>query len=262
MKFLQHHPNPLLFLNMDESGFGRRPEKGKRKSVLVSKKCQIHPFWRETTDAHHISLVMCVSAACSYLRPLLLSTRKRMDLDISDTFFKRCFEYTTTPKGYQTAGSMLFWVTEILKPYVELMRCMCDGNKTCYLILDGCTAHFNEDVMSEIEKIGDVKIIPIPAHSSHLSQILDASIFGSLKRRYGSIPGDSTIQSKFTRKLIRIKAAFQSCISEELIRSGWEATGFKLNVSDGEVLTITFDDSFKKMLLAEAGEHIEDDEID
>lgn len=37
---LTHHPNPLLFLNMDESGFGRRPEKGKRKSVIVSKKCK------------------------------------------------------------------------------------------------------------------------------------------------------------------------------------------------------------------------------
>lgn len=35
---LSHDPNPLLFLNMDESGFGRRPEKGKRNSTILAGK--------------------------------------------------------------------------------------------------------------------------------------------------------------------------------------------------------------------------------
>ena len=135
-----------------------------------------------------------------------------MDSEISDTFFNRCFDYTMTKKGYQTSSSMLIWVKTIFKPYVELMRSMTDGNKTCYLILDGCTAHFSEEIQKEIDSIGDVVILPLPAHSSHLSQILDPTIFGSLKRRYSSIPSDSTIQAKFTRKLIRIKAVFQSSL--------------------------------------------------
>ena len=92
------------------------------------------------------------------------------------------------------------------------MLSITDGNEMCYLILFGCTAHFSEEIQKDIDSIGDVVIILIPAHSSHLSQILEAAIFGSLKRRYSSIPSDSTIQAKFTRKLIRIKAVFQSSL--------------------------------------------------
>lgn len=51
---------------------------------------------------------------------------------------------------------------------------------------------------------------------------------------------------------MRIKTALQTCITEELIRSGWESTGFKLELVDGEVNKITFDDDFKRMLLGEA----------
>ncbi len=249
---LVRNPNPYFLLNMDETGFGRRPEKGKRKSVLISKSCQIHPFWRECTDIHHISLVMCVTASCDYLRPMLISTRARHDSDISDTFFKRWAEYTKTEKGYQTSVSMLYWVKNVLAPYIHLMRAIKEENCTCILIIDGCSAHFSEDVKNEIDKIGDVILLPIPPHSSHLTQMLDATVFGSLKRRYGSTPSNSTITSKFTRKLLRIKTALQTCITEELIRSGWESTGFKLELVDGEVNKITFDDGFKRMLLAEA----------
>lgn len=253
-RILSNNPNPLLVLNMDETGFGRRPEKGKRKNVIISKRCTVQPFWRENTDSHHISLIMCISAACDYLRPMLISTRARFDPDIANTFFHRWSEYTKTLKGYQTSNSMVYWIKNVLAPYVSLIRSVSSGNKTCFLIIDGCTAHFNDEVNSEIEKIGDVIIVPIPPHSSHISQMLDATIFGSLKRRYGSTPSNSLIESKFTRKLIRIKQAFQTCITEELIRSGWEATGFNLEVTDGIVTKITFDENFKKLLLAEAGD--------
>ena len=253
-RILSNDPNPLLVLNMDESGFGRRPKKGKRKNVIISKRCTVQPFWRENTDNPHISLIMCTSAECDYLRPMLISTRARFDPDIANTFFHLSSEYTNTIKGYQTSNSMVYWIKNVLAPYVSLIRLVSSGNKTYFLIIDGCTAHFNDEVNSEIEKIGDVIIVPIPPHSSHISQMLDATIFGSLKRRYGSTPNNSLIESKFTRKLIRIKQAFQTCITEELIRSRWEATGFKLQVTDEIVTKITFNANCKKLILDEADE--------
>lgn len=63
------------------------------------------------------------------------------------------------------------------------MRSLCNGNKTGYLNFDRFTAHLKENVKSEIEKIGDVKIITNPAYSSHLSQILDTS-FLSIQQFY------------------------------------------------------------------------------
>lgn len=80
-------PKPYLLINLDEMGFGKRPEKGKRKTVYISTKCDVQAFWRERTDPYHISLVAAVTAACNSLTPLCLTTRKRTDPDFDDTFF-------------------------------------------------------------------------------------------------------------------------------------------------------------------------------
>ena len=55
-------PIPLLLINFDEIDFGRRPEKGKRKSVYIFKQCKVRPFFRELTDQYHVSVVVGVSA--------------------------------------------------------------------------------------------------------------------------------------------------------------------------------------------------------
>ncbi|KAK8864901.1 hypothetical protein M9Y10_010428 [Tritrichomonas musculus] len=81
--------------------------------------------------------------------------------------------------------------------------------------------------------------------------MLDATIFGTIKRRYSS----TFIQDKYTRfkkKLLRIKRAHQSSMNEELLRSGREATGFKLEKNKGKVVIITFDDNFKEYVRTEA----------
>ena len=99
---MKNPPHPCLLLNFDETGFGRRPDKGKRKTVVISKKCSIHHYWKETYDIHHISVVSCISAACTFLKPLFLSTRVNLDPDITNTFSQRWAKYFHTPKGYMT----------------------------------------------------------------------------------------------------------------------------------------------------------------
>lgn len=44
-------------------------------------------------------------------------------------------------------------------------------------------------------------------------------------------------------------------MNEELIRSGWEAAGFKLETIKGKVVKITFDDNFKEYLRTEASKN-------
>ena len=102
--------------------------------------------------------------------------------------------------------------------------------------------------MSEIDNIS---FLPISAHSSHLTQMLDATVFGALKRRYKSTPCDKRITSRFTQKLIRVKIAYQQTMSQELLKSGWEATDFNLTLENGRVTDITFDNEFKNKLRAE-----------
>ena len=51
---------------------------------------------------------------------------------------------------------------------------------------------------------------------------------------------------------MRIKQAYDTSINSELIRSSWEATGFKLNLYNGDVASFSFSDDFKELLRSEA----------
>ncbi|KAK8900254.1 hypothetical protein M9Y10_002577 [Tritrichomonas musculus] len=146
---------------------------------------------------------------------------------------------------------MIFWVENILAPHVAIVRAVFGAESRCVLIGDGCKAHFSEKVDECFNKIGNVKVIPLPAHSSHLTQMLDSSAFGSLKKRYSSIPGNKNYTYRYTRKLMKIKQAYESSFNSELIRSSWESTGFKITLSQGEVSSYSFSDDFKSFIRAE-----------
>ena len=249
---MENPPNPFLLINFDETGFGKRPDKGKRKKVYVVKNCEVKPFYRAETDPNHISVVVAITAACSDITPLFLSTRKRLDQDLNDTFFFRRANYFSTPKGYMTVDSTIFWLENNLAPYVKCVRDMLGENLHCVVIADGLSSHFHERVHPYLDQIGNIKMIPIPAHSSHIAQMLDVSVLNSLKTRYESIPGEMKYTSLFTRKMMRIKKAYQSVMFDEQIRAGWEAAGFKITIDDGDVASYTFEEGFKAFLRSQA----------
>ena len=251
-QMMKDPPHPFLLINYDEIGFGKRSEKGKRKNVYIIKNAKFKPYWREQTDAHHVSVVVGISAACCSLTPLFLSTRKKFDDDLYDTLFLRSCNYFQTRKGYMTILSTVVWVRNCLAPYVEFVRSIIGQEQRCLIITDGLKAHFHQIVLDELEKIGNISVIPIPSHSSHLAQMLDVSVFNVFKGNYMSTPSSSLYKSLFTRKLMHIKKAYQSTVTEELIKSGWEKAGFELVIDNGEITSYTFSEKFKDMLRAEA----------
>ena len=131
---LKDPPPPFLLLNFDETGFSKRPDKGKRKTVFICKNCNVTLYWRKENDIYHISLVACISAECKSLKPLILSTRAKMDKDIDQTFFAQWGEILQNKKGYMTQESMLFWLKEIISPYVNEKRKKLNGKYRCVII--------------------------------------------------------------------------------------------------------------------------------
>lgn len=77
-----------LLLNMDESGFGRRPEYKKRRSCVYCKNCKVPPLWRADTDNYHISWVCCINAACSWTRHMIITTRQYYEPGFQSNFCK------------------------------------------------------------------------------------------------------------------------------------------------------------------------------
>lgn len=167
--------------------------------------------------------------------PLCLTTCKRTDLDFDDTFYYAWGDLCTTPKGYMTTFSMIFWISNILKLYVEFYRKATDENLVWVPIIDGCTNHFTDEVIDAFDEIGNIKLILLPPHSSHLLQMLEATLFSSVKQWFSSIPENKDFMSRLTCKSMRIKRAYESSVCSELICSAWETTGFHLNLTQGEV---------------------------
>ena len=251
-EMMKDPPNPYLLINFDETGFGKRPEKGKRKNVYIYRNCSETPYWRETKDQHHITLVAGISAACTSIRPMLISTRKKLDDDLEKTFFFKWGSYAYTSKGYMTQEVLIQWIENNLAPYVYSIRQCIHGANKCVVIADGCTSHYGNEIKDALEKIGNIRIIYLPPHSSHISQMLDASLFSALKRKYSSITKDNSLISKFTQKMMKIKKAYQTLVTEELIKSSWETTGLKLEINNDIVVKYEFSNDFKVKLRNEA----------
>ena len=78
--------NLRLLINMDESGFGQRPDYKKRRSCVYSGKLNIKPLWRAATDKYHISWICGITAAATALRHMFTTARINMDPDFDQTF--------------------------------------------------------------------------------------------------------------------------------------------------------------------------------
>ena len=80
--------------------------------------------------------------------------------------------------------STVYWVRNNLAPYVQLVRSKLGLDQKCVIIADGLKAHLHQIVMDELDKIGNVTLIPLPLHSSHITQMLDVSVFSVFKGNY------------------------------------------------------------------------------
>ena len=95
-------------------------------------------------------------------------------------------------------------------------------------------------------------MIALPPHSSNLTQMLDYSIFASVKKQYSSILSNKNYESCYTHKLMKITKAFESSINSKIIRAALESIRFQLNIFYDEVSFYTFSEEFKSFLRAEA----------
>lgn len=237
-----------LLLNMDESGFGRRPDYKKRRTCVYRKSVNIPPLWRAATDNYHVSWVCCVTAAATHLRHLFITTRKRMDPEFKNTFLSNFGDFEWALKGYMVESNVIYWVREILIPYVIQTRMDINNeNHPVVLIVDNLHQHLTSDVKEEFEKIKPFILIPLPAHSSHITQPCDSCVFSSVKRRYSNLNNPDS-DSKFTTKLLKIKNAIQQSLNEEVIVSFWKHCGFNIVIEDGICKSVSFSAEFQEKL--------------
>ena len=211
-------------INLDETGFSVRPNKGKWKKCVVVRDHQRAPSWQETRDGSHVSLLAAINLKGDSLKPFFI-TKAEPSWDSLLSPLRDDFEYYKTEKGYLTSKAMLKWTETVLTPYVrEVRRKLGDETAKIVLIMDNFTGHSNAEVLKAFENLGHIVLVWLPPHSSHLFQPLDLFPFGELKRIYSSLSTPKT-RPLINGKLFRILKAWHQTSFRANLLVGWARAG-------------------------------------
>ena len=198
-------------VNMDESGFQQRIDKGRKRKCVTSIKCRVVPKFQEESQGSQVSVIAAINMNGDMLRPALISKERVSNTSKELAVLHRYEEFFTSAKGYQTEATMIDWVRKVFQPYcAQVRREMGDDNLPFYLIMDNCACHSTKNVMQEFENVRSVEIIWLPPHSTHFLQPLDASFFGILKNYYRG-EKMKQVRPKIVGKMLKA-----SCIVENL----------------------------------------------
>ena len=170
LKFLMAIKNLNQILNMDEAGFHSRIEKGrKRKCAYFRNVDSLVTYWQEAPSTT-LCLMCWVLALGICLPPTFVFITKE-----NVSFHSKCINEIknhiicrNSQSGYATKENMIDWIELALKSYSNnVQNQIWDPNTPIFLILDNCSIHNSEIVMTKFHEIVNLKIIWLPLHSSH-----------------------------------------------------------------------------------------------
>ena len=211
--------------NMDEAGI----MEGLGVNGLVVGASELRQAYvKEPKRGCWMTFVECISAQGHSINPLVIFNGK----SIQQQWFPkeldseiRGWHFTNSQNGWTSNSHALEWLRKVFIPETKPE----DSQHHRLLILDGHGSHATEEFMAECFH-HQVRLLYLPAHTSHVLQPLDLSIFSPLKASYRkwarklSMPTDTSLQGKLGFLLCLQKARTEALTSQN-IKSGWRASG-------------------------------------
>ncbi|KAL8364922.1 hypothetical protein RB595_004887 [Gaeumannomyces hyphopodioides] len=209
--------------NADEGGL----QEGKTGNGLVLGLAEARPLQRKEPGTRTwTSFIECVSATGVALPPLIIFKGK----SVQEQWFPedlgpfRGWEFTATDNGWTTDSTGVEWLQKVFLPGTQP-----PAPAPRLLILDGHGSHVTKEFMFLCLQ-NDVYLLYLPAHTSHVLQPLDLSVFSPLKHAYRQKLGS---QALFTCSTVVGKRQFLTAyayartkaFTPYIITSGWRATG-------------------------------------
>ena len=208
--------------NFDETGFmigmisssmviTQSDQRGKRK--------RIQPGNREWATA-----VVCINAEGCDLPPfLIVQGNVHLANWYTESGLPHNWVIKPTDSGWTNDDTGLDWIQHFNK-HTQLQK---QGGYRM-LVLDGHGSHMSVK-FDKYCKAHNIVAVGLPAHSSHLTQPLDVSCFGVLKRNYG-IELDVFIKAQITHItktefFIAFQKAYFKTITQKNIKAGFRSTG-------------------------------------
>ena len=229
-------PYPPIIINIDETGFISRPCKNKSKYCVFRKDCNTHPCYNDCNDGYHVSVLAAVTLSGISLKPLLISQTEKPPKVVRDSPLGNTFSWYCTKSGYLNANAMIYWIKEILVPYLTYISSTIDFEITPLLLFDNLRSHLTDEVLQLLQD-NNVRICCLPPHSSHILQVLDLSFFGAMKSEFATCEATNFDKSqKMACKIEKILKAYHFASFPTIIISGWKESGIDVTYSDSKIV--------------------------
>lgn len=207
--------------NVDETGFthGRISSQKvlDRRGRRTRPAQRIQPGCRDYT-----TVVECISGTGVVIPPLIILEGKSITESVLIRPIPHDWMFIESNKGWTSFEISWQWLQDVFEPNTRHTT-----GDWRLLILDGHDSHLTvefDDFCTQHKII----VLCMPAHSSHLLQPLDLSIFSPLKVAYGAeIAKSAVLFDRVTKHdfLAAYAIARRTSITPRSITAGWEAAG-------------------------------------
>ena len=167
---LEDHPERIF--NADETSFCLcgRPQK-----IIARKGAKAPQYVVGGTGKENITVQGCISGDGKLLPPYILYTGQRLMFDNTQGGPVGT-RYGVSERGWMTEINFLDWMKNLFIPSLP-------DERPVLLIIDGHKSHIQYEVL-KLAVENNIEIAKLPAHSTHLLQPLDVSVFKPLKEAY------------------------------------------------------------------------------
>ena len=167
--------------NMDETGV----MEGYGLNGYIVGNAEIRKIQRKQPGSRvWTTIIECISATGESILPLIIYKGKSVQqqwfpsqLEIFDNWY-----FTATKNGWNSDATAVEWLEKLFIPQTQPR-----DHSARLLILDGHGGHETMDFFWTCLEY-NIYLLFLPAHTSHVLQPLDLTVFSSLKRAYRKIP--------------------------------------------------------------------------
>ena len=216
----KYHIQPCDIYNMDETGIALGACCNQWVLGQSNKK---QTYLKSPENREWVTIVETIGAQGQLLQPLVIFKGQ----GLQSTWFPKeqhpDWKFAHSPNGWTSSEIAISWLREIFLPQ------RAQTTTPTLLVMDGHKTHCTLEFMWECFQ-NNVKVLYLPAHSSHVTQPLDLSCFSTVKKNYrGQIADLAQFDDSAPVKKIQFckcyKKARQEGLTSTTIKSGWKAAG-------------------------------------
>ncbi|XP_022166412.1 tigger transposable element-derived protein 6-like [Myzus persicae] len=170
-----HHFKPEQIFNVDESGLSNV---AKSRAKIISQKGRRQVGKLSSAErGQNVTVTICFSASGSYIPPLLIFPRVRLNPDFEEEAPPGSL-VVCHPSGWMQSEIFVQWLHHFIKHTHPTKE------NPILLLLDGHVTHVKNLEVIDVARKNNIVIICFPPHTTHKLQPLDVNFMGPLSTYY------------------------------------------------------------------------------